>query len=275
MNDLVVRRLLIDLETPLPRHWNGGDAFRTAWFDALSMSFPVGEQFFIDSVRAGLAALPGDQQVQFEADVKGFIGQEATHRRIHALYNEHLQRQGLVNHWAPRTLRRLQRLEGQNVRAGLAATAATEHLTAILAEHLLTDGRALAGAEPRLLTLWMWHSSEETEHRHTAFDVYKALGGNELWRLRLFRLITWYFVTDVLRQTINNLWHDASLWRLSTWSSGWRFLLGRGGLVRSLWRPWCRYLRADFHPSQQDGSLAQRWLSEHADQFEVVGRPAA
>src|SRR5262245_33891349 len=56
----VVRRLLIDLDTPLPRHWCGGDAFRTAWFNALSMSFPVGEQFFIDAVRAGVATLPED-----------------------------------------------------------------------------------------------------------------------------------------------------------------------------------------------------------------------
>ena len=55
MTELVVRRLLIDLETPFERHWCGGDAFRTAFFNALSMSFPVGEQFFIDAVRGGRA----------------------------------------------------------------------------------------------------------------------------------------------------------------------------------------------------------------------------
>ena len=54
MTDLVVRRLLIDLETPFAQRWNGGDAFRSAFFSALSMSFPVGEQFFIDAVREGL-----------------------------------------------------------------------------------------------------------------------------------------------------------------------------------------------------------------------------
>ena len=48
MTDLHVRRLLIDLETPFARHWCGGDAFRSALFNALSMSFPIGEQFFID-----------------------------------------------------------------------------------------------------------------------------------------------------------------------------------------------------------------------------------
>ncbi|MDO8375330.1 MAG: metal-dependent hydrolase, partial [Polaromonas sp.] len=88
MSELVVRRLLIDLETPLPRHWCGGDAFRTAFFNALSMSFPVGEQFFIDSVRNGLKALPPELQDQYKAEVQGFIGQEATHRRVHGLFNK-------------------------------------------------------------------------------------------------------------------------------------------------------------------------------------------
>jgi len=74
MTELVVRRLLIDLETPFARHWCGGDAFRSALFNALSMSFPVGEQFFIDAVRDGHKALPPDQQAQFADEVRGFSG---------------------------------------------------------------------------------------------------------------------------------------------------------------------------------------------------------
>jgi len=51
MSDLTVRKLLIDLDTPFDLRWNGGDAFTSALMNALSMSFPVGEQFFIDSLR--------------------------------------------------------------------------------------------------------------------------------------------------------------------------------------------------------------------------------
>ena len=68
MTELVVRRLLIDLETPFARHWCGGDAFRSALFNALSMSFPVGEQSFIDSVKLGLQALPDEKQAQVMLD---------------------------------------------------------------------------------------------------------------------------------------------------------------------------------------------------------------
>jgi uncharacterized protein len=102
MTDLVVRRLLVDMEAPIARHWCDGDAFRTALFNALSMSFPVGEQFFIDAVRNGLKALPDEKQQRFRVEAQGFIGQEATHRRLHALYNAQLEKLGLVNEWDPR-----------------------------------------------------------------------------------------------------------------------------------------------------------------------------
>ncbi len=91
----------------------------------------------------------------------------------------------------------------------------------------------------------------------------------------MFRLVTMHFVIDSLRQTLNNLWHDGTLFRWSTWKSGARLLFGRRGLVRMLAGPWRRYRRADFHPAQQDASRAAAWLREHAAQFEVVSRPMA
>ncbi|HSQ72970.1 MAG TPA: metal-dependent hydrolase, partial [Rubrivivax sp.] len=142
MTRLTVRRLLVDLQTPIARHWVDGDAFRTAFFNALSMSFPAGEQVFIDSMRLGLAALPPEQRERFAGEVQAFIGQEATHRRIHELFNRHLAQQGMVNRWEARILRRRQRLEGVDPRHWLAVTAATEHFTAILADHLLAHPQA-------------------------------------------------------------------------------------------------------------------------------------
>lgn len=277
-SELVIRRLLVDLKTPLPRRWNGGDAFRSALFNALSMSFPAGEQVFIDSVRKGLARLEGPARERFEAEARGFIGQEATHRRIHQLFNEHLEKQGFVNHWEPRIHRRIRRLEkmaGQEPRAWLAVTAATEHLTAILAEHLLTHPQQLEGAQPRLRDMWLWHSSEESEHRCTAFDLYRALGGNEKWRRRLFYMVTWHFTTDLTRQTLHNLWRDGALWRLGTWRSAWATLFGTAGLVSCHWRTWRRYLDADFHPSEGDGTMAERWLADHAELAPPVTAPRA
>jgi len=276
MTELTVRRLQVDLETPIQRHWCGGDAFRTALFNALSMSFPVGEQLFIDSVKKSLAALPEAHRQAMAAEVQGFIGQEATHRRIHERFNAQLAAQGLVNHWERRILARRQRLMEPvaDPRAWAGVTAATEHWTAIFAHHLLANPWLLEGAEPRLAALWQWHSAEELEHRSTAFDLYRALGGNELWRKRLFRIVSFNFVFDTLRQTVNNLWHDGTLFRPGTWASAWRTLFGRKGFVRRGYGPWRAYLRADFHPLQGDGSGGERWLAANGPLAPPVRQPA-
>ncbi|MCY7317092.1 MAG: metal-dependent hydrolase [Rubrivivax sp.] len=193
--------------------------------------FPAGEQLFIDSVRKAMAALPPAQRAAFADEVQGFIGQEATHRRIHQRFNEHLARQGLRNAWVSRILARRPLLESLDLRNWLAVTAATEHLTAIFAQHLLTHASALQGAEPRLRDLWLWHSSEMAEHRSTAFDLYVASGGGAAWRVGIFKGVTRQFIVDTLRQTLVNLWIDGSWWRAGTWAEAARFLFGREGLI--------------------------------------------
>nr|WP_315496487.1 metal-dependent hydrolase [uncultured Rhodoferax sp.] len=274
MTELVVRKLLIDLNTPFATRWNGGDAFRSAFFNALSMSFPLGEQYFMDSVRAGLKTLPDDQRARFAAEVQGFVGQEATHRRIHSLFNAQLTQQGFDNVLERRAAKRLQANAHRDVRIHVAATAATEHLTAIFADWMLSHPAALEGSEDRLKTLWLWHSAEESEHRSTAFDVYQAMGGNHAWRLRLFRYITMTFFADVTRQTVRNLWTDGALFRWSTWRSAGRFLFGKEGIISSNRAQWRAYLREDFHPREQDAARSVQWLRDNSGQFIVVGQPA-
>jgi predicted metal-dependent hydrolase len=270
MTDLVVRRLLIDLEAPFDRHWCGGDAFLSAWFNALSMSFPVGEQFFIDSVRNGHKALPADRHAALRDEVQGFVGQEATHRRIHALFNGQLERQGFVNDWGPKALERMKLLEGFDVRHPVAITAANEHFTAIFADWLLAHPEVFGNAEPRLRTMWLWHAAEESEHKSTALDVYRALDGDEGWRRTWFRRVTIIFLTDTVIQTVKNLRRDGTLWRWSTWRSAARHLLARGGLLRESFKPWRAYFREGFHPNDLHSDLAERWLADNATAYRPV-----
>ena len=153
----------------------------------------------------------------------------------------------------------------------MAITAAIEHFTAILAEWMLRHPEAMDGAEPRLSTMWAWHAAEEAEHRSTAFELYQAMGGDHGWRVRWFKLVTVHFLSDALRQTVNNLRRDRMLWRWSTWKSAARFLFGRGGLIRETYRPWRAYKRRDFHPRQQGSELGVQWLRENEAAYSVMG----
>ena len=270
MAELVVRRLLVDLEQPIPRHWYGGDAFRTALFNALSFSFPFGEQFFIDSVRDGFAKLAPEQQEKLRDPVQGFIGQEATHRRLHALFNAQLEKAGLVNVWEPRSRERFKALEGVDVRHWLGITAANEHLTAIIADFILHTPD-LFGEDGPVKTLWLWHAAEEAEHKAVAYDVYRALEDSHEWRVKWMKRATLLLVSECLRQTIANLKRDGTLWKWRTWKSAASFLLGRRGLVRTAYKPWRAYFRPDFHPNQHASTAGVRWLQEHSDRYVPVG----
>ena len=274
MSQPVIRQLLIDLKSPFALRWNGGDAFTSAFMNALSLSFPIGEQFFLDSVRNALKQLPAEQQIAMQDEVKGFVGQEASHRRLHTLFNQHLIDQGMVNHWEQRAAKHIDKLKQIDPRHAVAVTAATEHHTAVLAHWLLSNEDFFQHAEPHLKTLWLWHACEESEHRSTAFDIYQAMGGNEEWRLRWMRRVTWFFLTDLLRQTVNNLWHDGSLFKFSTWSSAWRHLFAKGGLFREGYSLWLDYFKPGFHPSHHPELLSQQWLQQHADSFTPVTQTA-
>ena len=153
----------------------------------------------------------------------------------------------------------------------LALTAANEHFTALFAEWMLGHADWLQGTEARLQTMWLWHSAEESEHKSTAFDLYKALDGSERWRIKWMRRVTVFFLTDALRQTVNNLYHDGTLWKLSTWKSAASFLFGKRGMFSTNYRAWRAYFKPDFHPTQQHSELSREWLQRNAGAYSVVG----
>ncbi len=276
---LVVRRLMVDLAAGFDRHWHGGDAFRSQYYNALSMSFPVGEQSFIDAVRACVALLPETAEHDaLRATVAGFIGQEATHRHLHHLYNLQLERQGLVNRWQHWAAGRLKIARDRNIRPIhlLAVTAAYEHCTAVFADGALRYANWFDGADPRLQLLWRWHAAEESEHRAVAFDLYQTLSGHHGWRIRWYVYVLVLFGLDSLRQTLLNLWHDGSLFRPATWWGAATFFWGRNGMVWRCTLPLLAYFGRDFHPDRHgDKALAERWLAEHSSQWRAVRRDAA
>lgn len=139
------RHMDFELPDPLPRHWHGGDAFKSHLFDAMSVLFPDGERFFIDSVRNFREQIADPL---LKEQIRGFIGQEGHHSREHLVYSQRLKDQGYditrIEKLAQARIRYTQKKF--STRRQLAATAALEHITAIMANGLLTNPRTLEGA---------------------------------------------------------------------------------------------------------------------------------
>lgn len=273
MNDMVVRHLQSNVAAGFPRHWIAGDPFRTQLFNAMSMTFPLGEQYFIDSVRACADAVTDPRQ---RADVRAFIGQEAAHRQLHALYNRQLEAQGLRFFIEPVLQLRLRHSRGLKPQSNLAVTMAYEHYTAMLADGVLRHPAWLADATPDMQLLWTWHAVEEAEHKSVAFDVYRACG------FGYGRRIAWYVYTgimfglDIGVQTLHNLHRDGQLFKLRTWTGAARFLFRRRGLLRHALPQWLAYFRPSFTPWDCDNrALIADWLARHRGEYREIGRPPA
>jgi predicted metal-dependent hydrolase len=65
------------------RWWAGGDPTASAWFNALSATFPRGETLFIDSVKAFRDGAPPE----LAEEIRAFIRQEVNHTREHLAFN--------------------------------------------------------------------------------------------------------------------------------------------------------------------------------------------
>jgi len=256
---LEVRNIEFDLNKQLSKDWLDNDPFKTAFFNALSMSFPAGERFFIDSVRHFRDKV---KDPKLKQEISRFIGQEAMHSREHKKYNQMLCE---ARGYSQRTMegrteaavrlgeKKLSR-EGQ-----LAMTCGVEHLTAILADKIL-KGWILSNVEPKIRSLWEWHAAEELEHKSVAFDVYMDIGGNYKARKRTLRIFTVNFLLDLLTNTTYMLRKDKKLWKWSTLKSGFNFLFAKGGVLREMRSDYLMYFDPGFHPWDDDNrDLLERW----------------
>ena len=258
------RHPTFDLEEALAGDWNGGDPFRTAFFNAMSLSFPSGERFFIDSVRAFEDEI---REPALREAIRGFIGQEAVHRRIHQDYNETFCRQRgyhLDELEAPILERIEWGRENLSPLAQLAATVALEHLTATLAAALLgSHPETLAGADPRVAEVWLWHAVEETEHKAVAFDVYSHVGGCPKRLRQTLKFVTMNFLRDNFRAVRTMLrldGHGAAVFVRGLW-----YLFGWPGILRRVAPDWAAFRRRGFDPRHEgDEALLKGWHPDPA-----------
>src|SRR4029079_12751525 len=111
------------------RLWHGGRVEATAIYNALSTTFPVGEAFFVESVRKFRdGAAP-----KLAQEIKAFTTQEAIHSREHDAFNRRATQSGYdLTKLEQRVEFRLALTRERSPIVSLAATMAPEHFTAIL-----------------------------------------------------------------------------------------------------------------------------------------------
>ena len=236
----------------IPRFWFNGDPFKTRMFDALSLTFPVGERYFIQSVRLFRDKII-DPELQHK--VTDFIRQEAQHGIAHDKMNDEMKHQGMpVEQFVEFLGKRFEELiQVRSPQYNIAITAASEHLTALMAETFYSKKQTLQDVHPYVRALFAWHAIEEMEHRDVAFDVMKQVGEVPETTRKAALLITTclmfgytFYRADVM------LKFDGfnRLQRAQMAVKGLPWFFGRHGKLTAMRSQFMDWFKADFHPSQ-------------------------
>lgn len=183
---ITVRRPQFDL-SDLPHDWIAGSRLATHFGNAGHVFIPLGEQFFIDTVKAFRDRIDDGEQ---RRDVNAFIAQEALHKRAHEQVWDLLRQRGVpVDGYAGfiDAVRSVERILPPAFR--LSVTAALEHYTAAFGHSFLTEDLHTAVPD-EMARLLAWHGLEELEHRAVAFDVLRAVDDSYPLRLAGFAFAT-------------------------------------------------------------------------------------
>ena len=253
------------------QHFVDNDLVMSHFVAVLSAMFPEGEDFFIRSVKNYRDQIT-DPVLQ-EA-IKGFIGQESTHKTQHRMLNERLQAMGYPTARIDAHVKwLLNRLEGiYSTEIALAGTAALEHYTATFAEIMLNSEELIGlldGSDVREILLW--HAFEEAEHKAVAYDVYQAVGGSERNRVRAMRLATTIFVFELILQTARSLARDRATYNPVRLLRSLNKFRKSPIFSRAALRRYASYTRAGFHPDDWDSTATlEHWSTELLD---AAGNP--
>ena len=249
------------------RHFFANSPVMSHLLTALSSTFPIGEQFFVHSVRNVRDKIT-DEKLQ--AEIAAFIGQEAMHSKAHADFNDAWRRDDYnLDNFQAWLARRDAFIKERHPKLQLAVTAAFEHFTALLGGYILRHPEVLSTLEDDAIKLWVWHAIEEIEHRAVAFDVYQAIYHDDKVRRNVMRSVTTGFASLTFYSATRLFMQD---WRKSvpkvTQNLFGVYMLAK--MFISLIPEYLAYYKADFHPSEIDYTkIVAYWKEKLADDYQM------
>ncbi|HEV7418792.1 MAG TPA: metal-dependent hydrolase [Mycobacterium sp.] len=263
------RKVAFDVSNT-PLHWIPGHPVASNVISLLNVVLPAAERWFVATYNE---ALPLVKDPKLAEDIRGFIGQEATHADVHdQVLRDYLEMHGVdatpilqqVEYVFEKVLaasastdpkRRLNHLADR-----LWLIAAIEHYTAVLGDFSLNCAWDDYDADPTMVDLFRWHGSEEVEHRNVAHDVAVYFHDSYIDRIRammmavvlivvFFQRGAWYLVKKDPEVTIG--WFKMQRLRMADSKIGvlplYRKLFGSNTFM---------YFRPGFSPEEM-GSTAQ------------------
>lgn len=226
------------------KYWFDDNPSLTHFMSALSVLFPDGERFFMKSMNAYRNQLPD----YFIDELNEFCLQEANHGRVHNKLNSLLDSKNLLK--LEKNTKRALELASKilNKKQQLALTICLEHITMLMGEQLMNRHDLTIRMESDAKDIWLYHSAEEVEHGHVAFNIYKYVNGNYITRAVLMPpatialiyiiLMNWKYIMKKDKKGYKNIFSTVYT------------LIGKDGFITNMIPEYLKWFKPNYHPSE-------------------------
>ncbi|MFT4646009.1 MAG: putative metal-dependent hydrolase [Planctomycetota bacterium] len=255
------------------------NSFSTHFTNSLHVLFPIGEMFFIKSVKRYMSFI---EEPKLKKEMIDFMGQEGIHYREHERFWDQLLVLGIdakpFAKFVDSTIQFFEKIfyffltKKFGDKLSLSITTGMEHYTALFGNQNLGNRdykQDFFSKEMEMLMLW--HSAEELEHKAVAFDVLQKVDQSYILRIVGFILASSFFYIMGFGGMFYFIWKDKKRNLSKPFTQLKEFLKNFGAKPQDAkgWQLMLDYFKRDFHPDQHDNYyLAEDFFNENKKYFE-------
>ena len=197
-----VRKIDFQFDDDIAFQWNPGNPYWGNFVNYASVIAPAFERYFIRNTRRAMPRIHDEKTQKMAA---AFCGQEAQHAKHHRAHLNLLigQYPGLeaVQQAVEKSYQTL--YDEESLAFGLAYAAVVELCFGPFAKYVINHRKHLfINSDTRIASFILWHLVEEFEHRSAAIDIYNAVEGSYIYRLktsiRVFKHL--YQIDQIVRE---------------------------------------------------------------------------
>ncbi|KZX86468.1 hypothetical protein A3715_00025 [Oleiphilus sp. HI0009] len=248
---------------------------KTSFILGLSAAIPHAEDLIIEKMRLYRDRITDAELLD---DMRGIIGQEAHHSRVHAAFNNKAKELGSdVPGITEITNNRMRKSIGKlSEKEQLALAVCYEHITALFGNVFAKNPEVLEGLKGSAHELMSWHAMEEIEHKSVCFDVYMAIFNDRKCIKKMAHKAYYNAMTNIHYGMFLDLKSSKTMPKMKDISGFLHFLFSKKGIVRASFKDSLKIYSNNFDPREIDNTeFVNKWVSENSELIQRTKKASA
>jgi uncharacterized protein len=232
ISNIVPEKIEFDLDREFERYWLNNSPLFTHFCNTFTLLFPIGESFFIKSIKPYLNLV----SEPLKADMKAFIRQELNHSKAHLKMYKIIDIHGYkYSAYIDLIKNKIFPFIENNFdkKLNVSITFGFEFYTSFLSEFTL-ESKVLENGDKTLTKIFEWHCKEELSHRNVIGDLVKELDISYPLIVLGFLLASLLLAGSIFFGMLMLLTQDGKLFSYSVYTDFYGLVFGKNGILNKI-----------------------------------------